>query len=381
MKRYVLTAAATAAIAPCLAACGSSSSNNATASPGGTSTTASAASSGVAAARAAVAAMRKPPQPLNIPALAKKPASGRTAYWLSCKLPECDAGDPGFVAATKALGWHLTTLKMDLSPESVAAAWTRAVTAKPDVIFAVGLVPDQLIKAQLAQAQADGTKVVMVADNGGTVGEYGIDASIASTRWYDADGAGLADWAIADSGGKASILFLYDPSIVPQASAYRAVKDEAAKNCAGCKVDGLPIQSAQAGKVIPGQVLSYVQKHPDVKYVLTILSSNALGVGQALKSAGLSVKVGTSDSQPQNLDAVSKGVEAVAMPNELSSLAWRMTDAAVRLTERVPLPHDLAEPIGARQLFDRSNIAGADLKQPWDVPDVAQTFTRAWKLG
>src|SRR5439155_20075217 len=129
------------------------------------------------------------------------------------------------------------------------------------------------------------------------------------------------------------------------------------------------------------QVVSYLQKHPHVKYVLTILSSNALGVGQAIKAAGLSVKVGTSDSQPQNLDAVSKGVEAVAMPNELSSLAWRMTDAAVRLTEGLALPRDLGEPIGARQIFDKSNIASADLKTPWNVPDVAPTFTQAWKLG
>ena len=101
---------------------------------------------------------------------------------------------------------------------------------------------------------------------------------------------------------------------------------------------------------------------------------NVAGVGQALKSAGLPVKVGTSDSQPQNLDAVSKGIEAVAMPNELSSLAWRMTDAAVRLTEGVALPRDLAEPVGARQIFDASNVAQADLKHNWDVPDVAARY-------
>jgi len=324
--------------------------------------------------------MRGAPGPLDIPALAKRPATGRTAYWLSCKLPECDAGDPGFVAATKALGWQLTTVKMELSPESVSAAWTRAVAAKPDVIFAVGLVPDQLIKAQLAQAQAEGTKVVMVAD-AAKVGQNGIDASIASTRWYDADGVGLTDWAIADANGKASIAFLYDPSLAPQASAYRAVRAEAAKRCPDCEVAGVQVQSAQAGKAIPGQVISYLQKHPDVDYVLTILSSNALGVGQAIKSAGLSVKVGTAESQPQNLDAITKGIEAVGMPNELSSLAWRMTDAAVRLTEGVTLPRDIAEPIGVRQIFDRSNVASADLKNPWTVPDVAQTFTQAWKLG
>jgi ribose transport system substrate-binding protein len=375
MKRHVLTAAVAAAIAPCLTACGSSS------DPTGAAASGSAPSSGgVAAARAAVERMRNAPGPLAIAELAKKPTAGRSAYWLSCKLPECDAGDPGFVAATEQLGWRLTTIKMELSPESVAAAWTRAVAAKPDVIFAVGLVPDALIKAQLAQAQANGTKVVMVAD-AAKVGENGIDASIASTRWYDADGVGLTDWAIADANGKASIAFLYDPSLAPQASAYRAMQTEAVKRCPGCQVAGVRVQSAQAGKAIPGQVISYLQKHPDVRYVLTILSSNALGVGQAIKAAGLPVKVGTAESQPQNLDAVRKGIEAVGMPNELSSLAWRMTDAAVRLTEGASLPRSLAEPLGARQIFDKSNIAAADLKHPWDVPDVQATFMRAWKLS
>lgn len=371
------TACAVAMVAAAMAvsACGSGSNDD----TGGSSSSTAAAGAAVEQAQSRVDALRAAPKPLAIPALTRQPARDRTAYWISCKLPECDVADASVQEAMRQLGWRLTTLKTEVTPEAIIGAWNRAVAADPDVILAVGLGPDSLIERQLKQADADGVRVVM-ASSPSSVGTYGIDATIASRAWYDASTVGLVDWAVADSGGDANMVVLYDQSLPLQSSAFEAARRQAKEQCGSCTLTGLPMRTADIGKAVPGQVVSHLQKDPDVDYVLTVLSSDALGVGQAIKAAGLSAKVGTAVSQQQNIDAVAKGVEAVAIPTELLSLAWRMSDAAVRLVEGEQLPASLANPKGAMQLFDASNVDEAPDTQ-WDVPDIESTFLSAWQLG
>jgi hypothetical protein len=373
-KRAVVTAAIGVMFVGAAACSSSGTSTTRTAS---SATAGNTASAGVADARAKVAALRKPPGPLSIPTLPSAPPTGRSAYWISCKIPECNAADAGIQQGTSALGWTLHTLKPDLTPESFAAAWTQAVGAKPDVIFAVDLVPDSVIQTQLQQAQQNGTEVIMTS-GASKVGENGVDATIASAPWYDAAGDAEVDWAIADSDGKAHIAILYDPSFPLQVAPFDAARAEAQRLCPDCTVDGVTIQTAQAGKDVPNQVISYLQRNPGVNYVVTTVSTNALGVGPAIKAAGLHVKLGTSNSQTQNLQAVKQGIEAFAIPNEQSALTWRMVDAAARLASGETLPAAIANPTGSRQLFDSTNIDSADLTQTWDVPDVRQTFLTAW---
>ena len=75
------------------------------------------------------------------------------------------------------------------------------------------------------------------------------------------------------------------------------------------------------------------------------------------------------------------GTEAVAVPQELESSIWRMTDVAARLMQDGKAPHELLNPPGERQLFDKTNISTADMKNPWTVPDVEPTFAKAWNLA
>jgi ribose transport system substrate-binding protein len=376
MRKFICVVAACAAMAS-LAACGDGDDASAPAA-----TSAAAPSTGaLAKVDAQVATLRAAPKPLEIPTLARKPASGKTAYWISCKFPECEAVDPGLETAMKRLGWTLKTLRPDQTPEAVVAAWTQAVAAKPAAIFAVYVFPTDIIKAQLDQAQRNGTSVVL-AGAGARAGEHGIDASIASQPWIAANGAAAADWAIADSKGKADMVTLLDPSIPLHQVAVDAAKSQARSACPDCRVSELPVKLADAGKAVPGEVVSYLQKNPKVDYVLALGNSTlGLGVAQAIKSAGLTAKVGTVLSTPQNLQAVAKGLEAVAVPTELSSLAWRMADAAVRLAGKESLPPAIADPVGARQAIDASNIGAVDTSRPWDVPDVETTFLKAWRLG
>src|SRR5207247_744349 len=117
--------------------------------------------------------------------------------------------EPGFTVGAKALGWKLTIQRADLTPEAIAAAWTKAVADKPKAILAISLGPDQIVKSQMEQAQREGIPVVMAASPL-KLGEQGADATIGSVPVWASGAKALSDWAIADSGGKAKIVYLYD---------------------------------------------------------------------------------------------------------------------------------------------------------------------------
>ncbi|MEN3281155.1 MAG: ribose transport system substrate-binding protein [Solirubrobacteraceae bacterium] len=372
------SAAGVLVLAVTLAACGSSDtaqSDTAQSDSGGGGKTVVA--GGVRTADAAVEALRRTPQPLDIPALPKRPAAGTSAVRISCKLPECASSDAVVQQASDRLGWKLHIIKPDLTPEGFAGAWTQAVAAKPDVILAYDVVPLSIITRQLDQAEREGIKIVM-SSGPSHVGDHGIDATIGALPYYRAGSVALIDWAVADSGGDAHIAWVHNPSVPMENLVLEQVRKELRRLCAKCTVDPFRVQGADAGKVTPGKVVSYLQQHPDVKYVLAAGSGVMLGVAQAVKAAGLPAKIGTSHAQVPDLEAVDKGVAAVAVATE--PLGWRVVDAAARLVERAPLPASLADPEGERQLFDKTNVASADLKATWTVPEVESTFLRAWHV-
>ena len=89
MKPHVC--ALVAAVALVLSACGSSNkSSDGSSSPASTSSSSSAGSAGVQQAKDAVAKLLDAPRPIKLPALSKRPPSGKTVALISC--PIRDAG-------------------------------------------------------------------------------------------------------------------------------------------------------------------------------------------------------------------------------------------------------------------------------------------------
>lgn len=340
-----------------------------------------ASSEGVREAETNVQALMQPPPPLDIPALRTKAPTGKVIYGVTCKLPECTAGEAAFNEATASLGWKYVSLKTDLGPEAYSASWTRAVAAKPDGgIYSSPLAPESVIASQLAQAEADGT-AVSLGSTPLSAGEQGVDGSIAGKPWWVASATALADWTIADSEGTGKYLFVYDPSYPLQVDANDAFVKQVQRLAPDAKVDSLKVDLSEAGNALPGQVISYLQKNPDTGYAMTAFSTTFLGVGQAVKAAGLKTRIGTAYSQPANLAAVKSGTEAVAIPNETGSTAYRITDILVRHAAGEAIPPHLSDPAGARQIIDATNVDQIDVNAVWEPPNYKETFEAAWGLN
>jgi len=380
MRSRYFAAVAALILAVALAACGSSSSSSSSSSSNSSSGSGSSSASASVNPQAAQAVnqARQAPTPLNIPVLPKAPKKGATIVFVSCTSVECAQGDKGFAAATHIIGWNLKIIKSGFSPEQYQAAWSQAIGLNPTAIASLYLAPNTTIQSQLATAKSKHIPVVMGSSPEGVNPAQGVIGDVAGPAFYVKGGAVMADWVAVDSQGKGDVLFLADPATTSVKSTGQGFAQELARVCPGCKTSSLPVSVNNAGTQIPAQVVSELQKNPNLKYVIAASGQYMLGVPQAIKAAGLSVKTGNAIGLPATLAAVKAGTQTMVYMQELSTLAFRIVDLAARAAQGVSIPSSLAAPEGEGQLFDPTNVGSVNLQTPWDIPNVAQTFTKAW---
>ena len=386
MKHRLASLAALAVSAVSIAACGSSTSS--TSSGASSSVTSAAAansggSSGLAAAEAAVATATKAPAPINRPVLTKKPPAGKSIVYVSCPVQTCTAVQKGLVAGTKALGWKLTVIQGGIDPQTQNAGWTQAVQAKPDGIVGITTVPYAALSQPFAAAAAAKIPIVTIAGDG--VPHGSVISNLVSPKAESVMGTVMADWVAVDSKGKANVALFNDPSNPSFNATTAAYKAELAKVCSGCKVSVVKYSTLDIGKNVPGQVVSYVQQNPNVNYVGFTLGDAAIGVPQALQAAGLSgkVKIFSRAAVPPNTADIAKGLEAMSVGEELTSLSWESLDSLARHFVGDSVSACCGLPAIEHQILTKANVStlGASPAAIWQVPEVPQTFAKIWHLG
>jgi ribose transport system substrate-binding protein len=380
-KRHGTTLTALVLAAVVVAGCGSStksSSSNSSASVDPAAQTTS--NPGLARATAVYEKYKQSPAPLVLPPLSKKVTPGQSVAILSCPLPACKLTTDAVAAAAKALGWKPSIFVSQFSPESYQKTWDQMLQTHPNSIAAVGLLPNASVAKQLAQAQSSGVKVVIISPNGDPFGANGVDDQINGAPLFAKGGVLAADTIVVDAQGKpAKVAMVSDPNQAQLNQSEGPLEAELTKNCSGCsaaKVDinlaNPPAQNAQA-------VISYLQRHPDVKYLYYTVADAALGVPEALASAGLDgkVKIITLTPNLTALEDIKKGTQFATIQDEVITGGWRAIDALARLSVGDPLGPE-KNPPGLFRIIDKSNVV------PGKVPDsccVPGSFTKAWNGG
>lgn len=351
-------AATCVAVATVFAGCG----NSATGDHAGSTSS----GGGIARAKAEVTKFAANPA-LTVSPLPSPPKSSTYAIQVTCIIPACAPGamDPGMAA----LGWRFEKMPYDISkgPSAVQQALTQAIAAKPDVILVTPGFPDAMFKSQIDSATKAGIKVIGI---GGT-NQPGYSACIACATALGAVGTLAADVVLADAGGKTDIALTVDPTIASNVSEADGVKREVAKNGEGSRV--LVVQQSVGATPAENaaRVVSFLQRNPNVKYVLTSAKFQA---ATALNSAGLGSRVKTVGYLPlsdSDVAAVKSGQILAYAAGELQALYWRAVDAAARVMEGAEVA---PEPLGAMRVIDRSNADDA-LLEPADYEDI---YKAAW---
>jgi ribose transport system substrate-binding protein len=363
--------------------CGSSDDTSSDTSAAGASSapaTTSAGDAGIEQAKAAVAQYSKEQPPLDIPPL-PGPAGKKTAAWVFCTLPTCQA-DAAKKAFT-ALGWHFKLVPWDFAkaPADFVKAFENALQMKPAFIGVPMVFPPEIIAKQMAEAKAAGIPVIHVTSTTG-VGDDVI-ACMSCAPQLNKTARLQVDVALADAGGKTGIVYGYDPTLLTFVEQFLpAAKDEVNRLSPESSYDTLKLSLAQPPARNAAAIVNYVQRHPDVKYVLLAASELAAGLPQALSAAGLSDKVKfiTQAPQPTDLKEIANGQEFASVAAEDASSIWRAADAAARYAIDKKIPDDLVYPVGWHQIVTKDNVPKdtSTLVQPTAYQE---TFKKAWNVA
>lgn len=355
-----------------LAGCGDSGSGTSTS---GVTKPAASAPAGVRRAAAAIKPYMTVPSDIGVGApLSKRPRGARIDF-LECLAPACKLLGDGLASAAKGLGASFRRINAGQTPQTVAQAWNQVLADPPDAVIQ-GAFPPSLEMQQLKAMKAKGIPVITAYSEDAP----GLTTSVVGLPQFEATGKAMANLVIAQSEGKATTVVVTNgdiPGLIPQLKVVRATF---AENCPSCKVDTLKVPISGIGRTVPGQIVSYLQRHPDTDWIIFNTPDFIAGVPQALSAAGIKDVDGITQSEsPLALNYVKAGQLLKANYTiSLEFAAWRLVDTAARLIVGDPAPKPAAMP--AQFLFAKD--VTFDVSKSWSaVPGYKEKFLALWGAG
>jgi ribose transport system substrate-binding protein len=285
----------------------------------------------VADAKAAVAKYAGPQTTWEGPTKGPKPEPGKKIVYLSGDEQNDISHLYGVYIkeAAQKLGWDVTIIDGKGSPTSWLAGMNQAIALKPDgiALFADGASLQDPIRAGVAQ----GIKFVGLHAAGlpGPHPELNLFVNIQEDPREI--GKAEADWAIADSNGKARVVVLSHNEYAIAKVKSMATKDEVEK-CADCKVlDYANSPASEAAQRQPQLTTSWVQRFGVPIYATSVGDNDWDFAVPVLRSGGVDpaqAKLIAADGNRSAYDRIRKGdqyqVVTVSEPIELQ--AWQAID-------------------------------------------------------
>ena len=345
----------------------------------------------MAAATAVVQAKQVEPKDIpSLPPLPKAPEKGIKVAFLTCQATACSLLNPGFTAAAQALGWSPTVITY--SSAQPGQALQQAIDAGYKYIATTSITLSE-ITPQIQEAKAKGIAIFGAyttdTPGGASNGLYGVAQNGGASQ---AEGSLIADYVISASKGNAHVVYVELPIYPSLVTGGDAVKAELAKNCPSCSFSTLGLTASQLGAGQgPSAMVSYLQSHPDVNYLLLSFQDLDPGLVPAMRTAGLlgKVKIVGVEGQANQLKEVEAGTEAAWSILPEPYVMWTVVDWMARQSEGVLTSSDLAATDGSNGkeqfLVTNAKEAAAQLAENggnWPGPANYQTeFKQLWHVG
>jgi ribose transport system substrate-binding protein len=312
--------------------------------------------------------------------LSKAPAKGVTFVGLGVGTAGGLQYNEGQKAASAALGWKFQYLEGGSTPQSVTTAWNQLLRIKPDAIGSIG-IPSELFASQLKQLTGEG--VLHTAD-GLPEKANGEDilANVGSEPTYLNRGEWMAKWVIADSEGEGNALYI-TAAEYPILEFSETSFEETMASCPDCTSKVLSVPAAAIGKDLPPQVVSEIQRDPDIDYIVGGFGDLTTGVPEALQAAGLSdkVQIVTANPTTRNLEGIEEGTESAAVGEGGELAGWLMIDSVARKLDGQELPLENYASVPLR-LITAKNVGDikTDATSLEIVPGYQEQFKKLWGL-
>ena len=315
------------------------------------------------------------------PTTSVKPPAGGKLNIIVCKIgTSCEEVGKRATAIAQKLGWTAEILDGQGSPDGFQKAFATAAANKPTAVITVAIPENQVADgvAELHKANIPVVGVSAVAEGGAV----GYDAHVSSRETFQA--VLEATRAVADSGGKAKVVFLWDVGYPHLVEALEASKRVLA-GCTGCELLEVRERTlAQATDPIEMQNIttSLIQKYGnDLQYILTPYGNGVESIIAAVKAAGRDdIKVLSKNAEPERLAAVAAGDQLADFGAIRGWNAYAAIDQVGRLAAKQPALPDAEQGIPAT-VFDKTN-APKDGVVDWNsYVNYAERYEQMWSAA
>ena len=302
----------------------------------------------VAEAKAAVARYAGPQTTWQGPTAAPKPAKDKTLVYLSGDEQNDISREYGLYMkeAAAKLGWKLTVIDGKGSPATWVAGFNQAIALKPDgiAIFADAASLQDPIRT------ATSRKITVIGLHAASLPGPAPDLHLFVNIQEDPReiGKAQADWAIADSNGKARVVIVTHNEYQIAATKSGQTRDTI-KACPGCTVlDYVSFPASEVAQRMPQLTTSWIQRFGLPIYV-TSVGDNALDFAvPALRAAGVSpdqAKLIGADGNRSAYERIRKGdqYQTVTVSEPIELQAYQAVDEFNRAFNQAP-PSGFVQP-------------------------------------
>lgn len=269
--------------------------------------------------------------------------------------------------AASKIGWEVTVIDGKATAANWINAFNQALALKPDGIAMTLQAPS--VTGPLEAAAAAHIPVVGMHSTSlpGPSADFHLFNNLSSDPAQI--GRALVDWAVADSNGTASMIFIGD-NIYPISVVKTDAMVDEIKKCATCKlISNENIPAANVSAQMAGIMTSWVLKYPKPFYALAVgdfwfdFATPALRTGNV---APTDVRLGGADGTPQAYQRVRDGdYQEVTVPEPIEMQSWQAIDELNRAINGQP-PSTFVQPV---YIVTKDNIAAQGGDQNTFTPD------------
>ncbi len=292
----------------------------------------------------------------------------------------------GVQEAAKALGITVKSFDGKFSPADTSRGIALAVQDKADAII-VHSLPPAVVAPAINRAAKAGVKIISaeIQNPGPPLPGTPKAVSAIAGHSYSIPTKTMASQVVADSKGKANVLFLSANDIGPGSKQGTATFVATMKKlCPSCKVQTTDAPLAQWSGLTT-RIASLLRSNPSINYVVPIFDGMAVYLVPGIRSAGATnrVKIVSGDATPSVIENIKRHnivIGDVGQPNVWTG--WAIVDQTARvLAGKKPL-----QDVGVRyRLFTANNSANINTKSDptnWYGPlDFRSAYKKIWGVG
>lgn len=292
----------------------------------------------------------------------------------------------GIIDRMKKVGGELGLEVVEWENQGQPSQWVQgfefAIRDGFDIIDLISGIDPGTVAPQVKAAKEAGVKVMTSHFYDPSFDQH-PDVSSSLTIGFNEVGKILANWAIANTDGKANILTIVSREVPPTIPLTAGIDEMLAANCPDCKiVQEINVGVTEWATKIQPAVQAALQANPDINVIIPIYDSMSQFVVPATRLTGKvgQVKVATFNGTPFVLDFISQGLVDMNIGESLDWIAYATVDGHLRDACDMESPKALNVPF---YIFDKSNVADAGSPAQFDTgygDAYVSGFRKLWGL-